>query len=147
GGRGPGAVGIHRHAPGADRAEMQPDRSRSRPAIERESQRAMRAITDVVQRVSHEENAGFGFTFAVLDRHHGDGRGVLEGLSANRDLVMSDDWNLFGDWRRPLLRWPRLTCLTARWRSSRLCGWGRLLTRWWLTLPAALCVGALSARQ
>src|SRR5260221_5128373 len=106
----------------------------------------MRAVAHVIQRISHEEDPRFGSSIAILDRHHADGRGVFQGLAANRDLVVRDDRNFFRNRRRSLLRRSGLAANLIGC-DRRPGGWGRLLNRWWLTLPASLGVRGLYERQ
>src|SRR5713226_4645901 len=103
-------------------------------------------IADAIPRVGHKEYARFGFAVTILDRHHADGRGILERLAANGDLVMCDHRHLFGN-RRRCRRRSGLASLRTGWRAGRLCGCGRLLTGRLLTLPlwtASLSLRALS---
>src|SRR6185369_6808634 len=93
--RGHGAVGIHRHAPWPKRAHMQPNRGRTWSTIERKCQRPLLTIADTVKRVRHEKDSRFSFAVAILERHHAHGGRVLERLSADSNLVMSDDRRLF----------------------------------------------------
>ena len=102
------AVRTHLHPSRTERAEVQPDRRRSRPAVEREHQRPLRHVSSVVKRVRHEEEprldvAGCGLDWQVSRRG-----GVFQRAAVDAHLVMRHDRRIVGlarcrgrllDWR------------------------------------------------
>src|SRR6478609_5448414 len=101
------AIGLHAHAFGADGAEMEPYRSRSRTAVERESQGP--ALILAVERIGDKEDVRLHLSgVSVLERHHPRGCGVMQSFAADVDFMVGDNWRRF--------RWffPGLGCRGAR---------------------------------
>ena len=123
-------------------AHVHPHGRRTRTAIEAEGERTPGGIGDTVQRVGHIEDMGFGFAGGVLERHLGDGRGVVEGLAVNGHGVVRHDRGFvdFSSDRRSGTRNSSAAAaasgrrLRLGWRSCRWrCGRRRRLR---LALPA-----------
>ena len=59
-------------------------------AIEAEGDGALSGVGDTVERIGHVEDVGFGITGSGFQRHLGDGGGIVQGLAADGDGVVSD---------------------------------------------------------
>ena len=87
GGRRQAAVFQHLHPPGAERAQVEPDRRRARAAVERESERTVRGSAVAVGGVGDVEDLALRFTGVRTDRQRAGRSGVTERSSPYHDLV------------------------------------------------------------
>ena len=92
---GHAAIRQHHHAFGPNGAQMQPHRRGTRPAIEGEHQRTAAGVANAVERIRDEKDVGFDVALGVLQRHQAGGHRILQRLSANMDLVVSDHGRFF----------------------------------------------------
>ena len=74
---------------------MQPDRGRSRAAVEGEGERSLGRVL-AVERVGDKEHFSFNLAVAALDGEASGGRGVLQGLAVHSDLVVGRDGSDLG---------------------------------------------------
>ena len=79
----------------AERAHVQPDRCRTRAAVEGKCQRTLGSVL-AIERVSDEKHFGFDLAVATLDRKPSGRRRVLQQLSVDGDLVMRHHRRHFG---------------------------------------------------
>ena len=89
------AVVEHLHALGPERPEVQPDRGRARPAVEREHERPLLGAARPVGRVGHEEDVGLDLALLVLEGHEAGGHAVLQDAPRQPELVLRGDGLLF----------------------------------------------------
>ena len=81
------AVGLHHHGARTERADVQPEGSRSRSAVIRKRQGPLRRLAPV-DRIGDVEHERFRLAFAVLDRHAAGRGGVPKGMAVHGDLVV-----------------------------------------------------------
>jgi hypothetical protein len=84
------ALGFEVHAPRPDRAQVQPDRRRTRPAVEREQDRSLADIGDAVARVGDEENVRLALAGLGLERKASGAHGVVDLRALDRHRMVRD---------------------------------------------------------
>ena len=99
-GGGIGAVGLNAHR--RKRSHVQPQRGRAGAAVVEEANGARLGL-GAIQGVGHVEDAAVGLILFIADEQGAGGRGVLECLAAEGDLVMGGDGLLGGNGRRGVL--------------------------------------------
>jgi hypothetical protein len=79
---------AHLHAPRPKRAQVQPDRSGTRPSVKREGHRPLGRIAHVVFRIRDVEHTSFRRSVFQLQQDRSCRCGVLDLLAANLDGVL-----------------------------------------------------------
>jgi hypothetical protein len=82
------SLGVHRHALGPQRAELQPHRRRPRAAVERERQRTLGGVRHVVLDVGDVEDTGRGRAVFLLQQHGSGGGRVFHVFAADLNRVL-----------------------------------------------------------